>query len=297
MYIPFEALFFQPSLRVQLRAIALSLVLLTPAHSRAQDGRLGHPFTHQSTRVEERSSGEGALTLTLMRGDSLIETRVFDPEEELRVIVEFTAPSLARVGAEGLSSASEGGSTTRDDQATSFTRAARAARLARALSEVEAEHARFRADLARLEAEEAEQSRKAGGSSTGGPLGAPQALPSRVTSEYRHSLNGLALTTRRRMLARLRGLSYIRTVSPDTPVILLSAFAEVLGLDEKTTGADAVISKNANEVTHLLRCVTRLLRRPARKAPRRYHAARAASARPVSLRLFCQVTESSVRYH
>jgi len=40
-------------------------------------------------------------------------------------------------------------------------------------------------------------------------------------------------------------------------------------LNEDSTGADAVLQKSANEVTHLLRAVQRLLRRkpPARKPP------------------------------
>jgi len=41
-----------------------------------------------------------------------------------------------------------------------------------------------------------------------------------------------------------------------------------LGLTESNTGADAVIQKSAHEVSHLLRAVSRLLRRkPARKGP------------------------------
>ena len=37
-------------------------------------------------------------------------------------------------------------------------------------------------------------------------------------------------------------------------IILLSGFVEPLGLDEKTTGADVVISKSAGEVGNLVRC-------------------------------------------
>ncbi len=53
---------------------------------------------------------------------------------------------------------------------------------------------------------------------------------------------------------------------PHVPVILVSGYAEALGLTEASTGADVVIPKSANEVTHLVRSVGRLLRRkPARK--------------------------------
>ena len=43
--------------------------------------------------------------------------------------------------------------------------------------------------------------------------------------------------------------------------MLVSGFVDTLGLNEASTGADAVIQKSANEVTHLVRAVNRLLRR------------------------------------
>jgi len=59
----------------------------------------------------------------------------------------------------------------------------------------------------------------------------------------------------------------LRVLNPAVPVILISGFVTVLGLDEGTTGADVVIMKSANEVQLLLRHVTRLLnRKPMRKA-------------------------------
>jgi CheY-like chemotaxis protein len=61
-------------------------------------------------------------------------------------------------------------------------------------------------------------------------------------------------------------ISKLRLRSPGTPLILLSGFIEPLGLDERTTGADAVIAKCANEASSLVRTVRRLLtRRPVRK--------------------------------
>lgn len=53
----------------------------------------------------------------------------------------------------------------------------------------------------------------------------------------------------------------IRKLKPAIPVILISGFVDVLGLDSSTTGADIVMAKNANEVNHLVRSVTRLLNR------------------------------------
>ncbi len=61
-------------------------------------------------------------------------------------------------------------------------------------------------------------------------------------------------------------IAHLRERSPDTPIILLSGFVEPLGLDERSTGADAVLSKSANEAASLVRTVHRLLaRRPLRK--------------------------------
>lgn len=62
-------------------------------------------------------------------------------------------------------------------------------------------------------------------------------------------------------------IAKIREIKPAMPIVLLSGFAEVLGLNEQNTGADAVISKSAHEVSHLLRTVNRLLRTA--KAPRK----------------------------
>jgi len=65
-------------------------------------------------------------------------------------------------------------------------------------------------------------------------------------------------------MPRMNGLELIakiRAVRPELPIILISGFADTLGLDEESTGADAVIQKSANEVSHLMRAVNRLLRK------------------------------------
>lgn len=63
-------------------------------------------------------------------------------------------------------------------------------------------------------------------------------------------------------------ISRLRKLHSSTSVILLSGFTDTLGLTESTTGADIVLQKSANEVSHLIRAVNRLQRRPpAKKKP------------------------------
>lgn len=59
----------------------------------------------------------------------------------------------------------------------------------------------------------------------------------------------------------------IRKIHPEARVILLSGFAEPLGLNEQNTGADSVIAKSVHEPVHLVRTIKRLLNRPAPKKP------------------------------
>jgi CheY-like chemotaxis protein len=72
-------------------------------------------------------------------------------------------------------------------------------------------------------------------------------------------------------MPRMNGIELIaqlREQAPDLPIILISGFVDALGLSESNTSADVVIQKSANEVSHLVRSVGRLLRRtPARKTP------------------------------
>ena len=71
-------------------------------------------------------------------------------------------------------------------------------------------------------------------------------------------------------MPRMNGLELIvglRRISPDLPVILISGFVDALGLNEETTGADVVIQKSANEVSHMVRAVARLLRKKPVKKP------------------------------
>ena len=70
-------------------------------------------------------------------------------------------------------------------------------------------------------------------------------------------------------------ISQVRTAHADMPVVLISGFADMLGLNEAATGANAVIQKSAHEVPMMLRAVERLLERG--KTPRKP----VASHRPV----------------
>ena len=65
-------------------------------------------------------------------------------------------------------------------------------------------------------------------------------------------------------MPRMDGLELItrlRKQAPALPIVLISGFVDSMGLSEDNTGADVVIQKSANEVSHLVRSVNRLLRK------------------------------------
>jgi len=69
-----------------------------------------------------------------------------------------------------------------------------------------------------------------------------------VITDYKMSpMNGLAL------IAELRQRNFSK------PIILLSGFADTIGLRAESTGADVVIQKSANEIATLVRQTNRLL--------------------------------------
>lgn len=75
-------------------------------------------------------------------------------------------------------------------------------------------------------------------------------------------------------MPRMNGIELIERVrkqNKEIPIILISGFAEPLGLNESNTGADVVIQKSSNEVTHMVRSVSRLLRRQVPKKPPASH--------------------------
>ncbi len=71
-------------------------------------------------------------------------------------------------------------------------------------------------------------------------------------------------------MPQMDGIEFIRELRkqcPGMPVILISGFTDTLGLNELSTGADAVIQKSAHEVGHLIRAVNRLMRKAPKKPP------------------------------
>jgi CheY-like chemotaxis protein len=69
-----------------------------------------------------------------------------------------------------------------------------------------------------------------------------------VITDYRMSpMDGLEL------------IAHLRQRGFQKPIILLSGFAETLGMRSENTGADVVIQKSSNEVANLVRYTKRLL--------------------------------------
>lgn len=70
------------------------------------------------------------------------------------------------------------------------------------------------------------------------------------------------------MMPQMNGGEVIREIkrlSPGTPVILLSGYAETLSLEENIPEADYVLKKAAREVAELTSALGRLLRKSAKK--------------------------------
>jgi CheY-like chemotaxis protein len=71
-------------------------------------------------------------------------------------------------------------------------------------------------------------------------------------------------------MPKMNGIELIRRARashPKLPIILLSGFVDTLGFDERSTGADVVITKGNNEVSYLMRAAARLLARKVAKRP------------------------------
>ncbi len=76
-----------------------------------------------------------------------------------------------------------------------------------------------------------------------------------VITDYRmRPMDGVEL------IRRLRERAYAG------PIILLTGFADNLGLRPETTGADVVIQKSSNEIVTLIRQIKRLLNLPRKPA-------------------------------
>jgi CheY-like chemotaxis protein len=92
----------------------------------------------------------------------------------------------------------------------------------------------------------------------------PEDALARLRAEQFH-----LIVTDYRMPGQKNGAELIRDIreaNVAVPVILLSGYTEVLGLDPSNTGADSVLQKNDHEVSQLIRAVRYLLRKPVRTA-------------------------------
>ena len=92
--------------------------------------------------------------------------------------------------------------------------------------------------------------------------------PHDALAEFSEQPYDLVVTDYR--MPRMNGaqlIAEIRDLTPKVPIVLVSGVVDVLGLDEKTTGANVVIPKSSTEITHLIRAVKRLLATPAPKKP------------------------------
>ena len=77
----------------------------------------------------------------------------------------------------------------------------------------------------------------------------------------RHKIDLVVTDYKMPRMDGLELISRLRKQAPDLPVILISGFVDAMGMSEGSTGADVVIQKSANEVSHLVRSVARMLRR------------------------------------
>jgi CheY-like chemotaxis protein len=97
---------------------------------------------------------------------------------------------------------------------------------------------------------------------------APSSSAEDAVCAFRSSDFDLVITDYK--MAKMSGEDVIRMVresaKPSTPVVLISALVDTLGLTEKNTGADCVIPKSSTEAAHLVRAVNRLLRPAPRKS-------------------------------
>ncbi len=81
-------------------------------------------------------------------------------------------------------------------------------------------------------------------------------------------------------MPKMNGVEFINRLRKQHPaigIILVSGFTDTLGLNEANTGADVVIQKSSNEVSHLIRSVNRLLRK--QRQPSKKPAASQAAAK------------------
>lgn len=126
----------------------------------------------------------GSTVVSIVKGDSTLQTFHLSADDEVNVIVEFTNAPLSTIH------------SVRDKVP--------AARLQSALSATRGEHDRFKADLPRIESSPPSRARTTFA-----------ANPSAIRYEYWIALNGVALTTHRWVLDEIWKLPYVTNVSED----------------------------------------------------------------------------------
>ena len=102
--------------------------------------------------------------------------------------------------------------------------------------------------------------------------------PVEAVADFQEHSYDLVVTDYR--MPRMTGAQLIvevRAMKPNVPVVLVSGVVDVLGLDERSTGANVVIPKSSTEVTHLIRAVKRLLEPKVTKKPVRVQSGNIAS--------------------
>ena len=175
------------------RALLLGAVLLASGVdvASAQERVLSpESISPVAAGVAARVHGPRFATSTATRGDSILEAHTIDLTEEVALIVQFqTAPYVILAG------------TAKAPQLVPASALA---------TEIEGEHARFRADLTRILSASALAPRH-------------QMSPVRVQGnplqrEFRHLLNGAAVRLPRWALGELPKLPYVKSIRPDRPV-------------------------------------------------------------------------------
>ncbi len=92
--------------------------------------------------------------------------------------------------------------------------------------------------------------------------------PDALEAVEQHDFNLIITDYKMSPMDGVQLIANLRKGNCHIPIILLTGFAESLGLSADRTGADVVIQKSANEVNTLVRYTNRLIHPPAKKPAR-----------------------------
>jgi len=139
-------------------------------------------------------AGDGAHVVAAVKNGQVIDAYTYDPNEEIRIIVQFSSPPLAQVRA--------------DQQRKGRSQEELNGIVQSIHSNIITEHNRFRNDLSSIEytIERDFQKRQV------------QPASSQIFAEYTTVFNGVALTTSRWVADEIQNLSYVHGVDPDNTV-------------------------------------------------------------------------------